>query len=172
MTVSTTRSFTAHVSLHCACNLTRRKRLVNACRLPSASVCNRHNASMKKWQSLLRSSVYTSTQHILRCVLHVLFWHWGTYCTVPDQSITEELQVLVVSVIHANRHHLCACERSQDKQVQGFPSNIYVVFRQYSDTGTDTGQISKSLQRTVSSRRAVLWCEENVHGPHSHLETA
>ena len=42
MTVSTTRSFTAHVSLQCVYNLTRRKRLVNACRLPPASVCNRH----------------------------------------------------------------------------------------------------------------------------------
>ena len=33
----------AHVSLQCVHNLTRRKRLVNACRLPPASVCNRHH---------------------------------------------------------------------------------------------------------------------------------
>ena len=32
MTVSTTRSFTAHLSLQSVHNLTRRKRLVNACR--------------------------------------------------------------------------------------------------------------------------------------------
>ena len=42
--VSRTRSFTAHLSLQCVYNLTRRKRLVNACRLPPASVCNRHKA--------------------------------------------------------------------------------------------------------------------------------
>ena len=42
MTVSTTRSFTAHLSLQSVHSLTRRTRLVNACRLPPASVCNRH----------------------------------------------------------------------------------------------------------------------------------
>ena len=42
MTVSTTRPFTANVSLQCVYNLTRRKRLITVCRLPPASVCSRH----------------------------------------------------------------------------------------------------------------------------------
>ena len=43
ITVSTTPSFAAQVSLQFLCHLTRRKRLVKACRLSSAPVCNRHN---------------------------------------------------------------------------------------------------------------------------------
>ena len=55
----------AHVSLQCVHNLMRRKHLVNACRLPPASVCNRHYPVFKIYRCCVVDIVYLQDSVIL-----------------------------------------------------------------------------------------------------------
>ena len=96
MTVSTTLSFTAHLSLQCVHNLTRRKRLANACRLPPASVCNRHNLQFMSVTFLVCGAVpYSPTcsvTHLLSPLAarfsQCRHWAWAVDCRGSRQLVT------------------------------------------------------------------------------------